>query len=489
MGGVAASPNPAFATKKLHHAKADSEAVAEFLSRTGYELEVALADIIDNSIDAGATRVQVCLVLRDRKPAMLAIADNGHGMSRSELQRAASLSKDPRKQDGRHLGRYGAGLKAASFSLGKMLYLATKTARSEAIGAVLDRDAYRKDYQYRDMDPADAAAILSASWGGMSLDTSGTVVLVGDLASMVPTSDESSTFLSKRFNRDLDTRLGLVYHRFIDSKRVAIGKSRRHFGKGKFQNEYDMYDIESVNPLAYPKSGHRGYPKKLVVNTGLSRVTLRLHVWPKQGRTKDDRHPNYAILGRSTEWQGLYFYRWDRLLQAGDWNGLRSLEPHYSYARIEVDLPNGSDDEFRPTVQKNKIDNARPLLVALMKRRQWNDYMTAATAVAYGRTAAAARHRKAQARAKAAPKRATRYVTVPKRPSLRIADGRVEIDRRLVRRVGRDEANAIAAIIWQAVRPFVSKKRLSPEAKAQLAAVEAAVARLAGRSEEAVDGS
>jgi hypothetical protein len=471
-----------FTPTKVRHADADSETVAEFLSRTGYDIETAVADIIDNSIDASASRLVVSLILDDHKPAMIAVADDGRGMTAPELERAASLAKDPRKQDGQHLGRYGAGLKAASFSLGRMLYIATRTAGGKPRGAILDREVYKREYEYRDMDPGDAAAIIGADWGGRPLGKSGTVILIGDLVSMVPTSDESSDLLSKRFNVELDTRLGLVYHRMIGSRRITINKSRRHLSAGGFQKEFAILEIAAVNPFGYSKSGQRGYPKKLVVSTGPSKVTVRLHVWPKQGRTKDERHPFYAILGRSTDWQGLYFYRWDRLLQAGGWNGLRSLEPHSSYARVEVDLPLGSDDEFRPTVQKDKIENARPLLEALMKRPEWSGYIAAASAVARGRTAVVAKKRTADARANANRKRRVRFATFAARPSLRISEGQLELDRKLVTRLGRDRASALADIVWQAVLPHVGKKRMSPAVKAQLEAVEAAVARLAGTS-------
>ena len=487
MGGIS-SEQSAFAATRLRHAEADSETVAEFLSRTGYDIETAVADIVDNSIDAGASRVVVSLILRDHKPAMIAIADNGSGMTISELERAASLSKDPRKQDGEHLGRYGAGLKAASFSLGRMLYVATRTSRGQPRGAILDRDVYKRKYEYRDMDPEAAAAILDALWGSEPLGPSGTVVLIGDLVSMVPTSDESSSLLSKRFNVELDTRLGLVYHRFIESGRVAIIKSRRHLRGFRLQEEFAVARLAPVNPFGYPKTGFRRYPKRLVVRTGGSRVSVRLHVWPKQGRTKSERHPLYAILGRSTDWQGLYFYRWDRLLQAGGWNGLRSPEPHSSYARVEVDLPLGSDDEFRPTVQKDKIENARPLLEALMKRPEWGPYMAAADSVARGRTASASKQRVAKARERAVPKRRVKFITFVARPSVRMNDGHVELDRRLVRRLGRERAGAVADLVWQAVLPHVGKKRWSPEARAHIAAVESAVARLAGREEEVIDG-
>jgi hypothetical protein len=280
-----------------------------------------------------------------------------------------------------------------------------------------------------------------------------------------------------------------VYHRFIESGTVSISKSRRHLGSSGLEVEFGVYPLSAVNPFGYPKSGMRGYPKKLVVGTSDSNVNVTLHVWPKQGRTKNARHHLYSILGRSTDWQGLYFYRWDRLLQAGGWNGLRSPEPHSSYARVEIDLPFGSDDEFRPTVQKDKIENARPLLEALMKRREWRPYIAAADSVARGRTAAAVRQRAAEAKKRAAPKRRIKYASFSARPSLRMTSSGVELDRRLVRRLGRAPASAIADLIWQAVLPHVGKTRWSAEAKAQIAVVEAAVARLAGREGKSPDGS
>lgn len=491
MGVVRSSGTAAFAGTGVRHAEADSETVAEFLSRTGYDIETAVCDLIDNAIDAGATRVVVSLILRDHKPAMVAIADNGSGMAAADLDRAASLAKDPRKQAGRHLGRYGAGLKAASFSLGRMLYIATRSADDGVRGAILDRDVYKRKYEYRDMDPAVASAILAADWGGAGLGGSGTVVLIGDLVSMVPTSEESSNLLSKRFNLELDTRIGLIYHRFLQTTppRLELIKSRRHLSAAGLQREFAVSQIAAVNPFGYPRAGYAGYPKKLVVNTGMSKVSVRLHVWPKQGRTKAERHPLYAILGRSTDWQGLYFYRWDRLLQAGGWNGLRSLEPHSSYARVEVDLPLGSDDEFRPTVQKDKIENARPLLEALMCRQEWSSFIAAAYAVARGRSPGAAKTRATAAKAITAKKRRVKFASLATRPSIRISDGRIELDRRLVTRLGREPADAVADLVWQALRPIADKKRLSTESKSRLEAIESAIARLAGRGGEAPSDS
>lgn len=473
-------PDGQFQTVETRRAHADAATVTEFLSRTGYQLPIAVADLIDNAIDAHASRVHLSLVLQAGRPALLVIADNGSGMDPTRMERAVSLEKDPSKQTGEALGRYGAGLKAASFSLGRVLNIVSKTDGSTAIGAVLDQDTYRSNFEYRVLDPATADAVFNTSWGGERLGRSGTVLLIGNLAAMVPSSDTSQDLFLNGFQEDLDARIGMVFHRYIESGRLKITKSKRTLG-ATFLEEFDHRPISPVNPFAYPTSGHPDYPRKEVVSTGHSDVPVTLHLWPKQGRTKATRHKFYDILGRSGEWQGLYFYRLDRLLQAGGWNGLRGQEPHMSYARIVVDLPIGSDDEFRPTVMKDRIENARPLLGVLMKKRYWQDYIQAAGSIYRSKPAPAVQKADAEATMRVAPR--PKWTRFSRRPSVRIGDdGSLHLDKRLVTSLGDAKAEAIRELVWQATREATPKRRLSPQIKQDLEHVERAVAVLAGRT-------
>ena len=88
----------------------------------GYSCETALADIIDNSITAGARRVELLSDVEGGDPA-LAILDDGAGMSHAELIEAMRPgSRNPLAECKRHdLGRFGLGLKSASFSQCKRL--------------------------------------------------------------------------------------------------------------------------------------------------------------------------------------------------------------------------------------------------------------------------------------------------------------------------------------------------------------------------------
>jgi Histidine kinase-, DNA gyrase B-, and HSP90-like ATPase len=455
----------AFKPVAVRHAHADPETVTEFVSRIGYQLPIALADLIDNAIDAGATRVHVGLILQDDRPAAIAIADNGCGMHEDELERAVSLEKDPAKQQGKSLGRYGAGLKAASFSLGRVLTIATKKRGGPCLGARLDSGAYKSDYQYGVLSEPASALILEADWGTRRLGPSGTVLLISDLSSMIPKSNSSQDLFLRDFGREVDTRLGMVFHRYLESGRLTITKGSR--ASDAFTSEFGVYALAPVNPFGYPASGYKGYPVTLTFHVADLDVPVTLHLWPKQGRTKASRDKNYDILGRSGEWQGFYFYRWDRVLQAGGWNGVFSQEPHSSYARIEIDLPPGSDNDFRPTVMKDRIENPRPLIEQLTVRPEWTEYISAARRVYRGLANDEQKKvKRPPAEKSSAPVVRTAFVKLRRDVSLRRGrNGRIEINRRIIDRLGRTRSDAIAELVRQAATPIVRRKRLSADMK------------------------
>src|SRR5438105_14334303 len=93
----------------------DPSGTAGVLSRIGYSLEESLADLIDNSIDARATKVLVRFVRSVSSITRVIIADNGHGMAESKLHKIMQYGVQLKHEPG-DLGKYGIGLKSASFS-------------------------------------------------------------------------------------------------------------------------------------------------------------------------------------------------------------------------------------------------------------------------------------------------------------------------------------------------------------------------------------
>ena len=91
-------------------------AMLEALRGLGYSTAAALADIVDNSISAGATEVRIHFVWAGEASRMT-VLDNGRGMDDADLERAMTLGdKNPLTARAENdLGRFGMGLKTASF--------------------------------------------------------------------------------------------------------------------------------------------------------------------------------------------------------------------------------------------------------------------------------------------------------------------------------------------------------------------------------------
>src|SRR5262245_47628862 len=102
---------------RAHHLPPSAACLTASLRDLGYSLESAIADLIDNSISAAATEVQV-ICDSSRSSPVLVVVDNGRGMTEDEVIAAMKHgTTHPGKERGSNdLGRFGLGLKTASFS-------------------------------------------------------------------------------------------------------------------------------------------------------------------------------------------------------------------------------------------------------------------------------------------------------------------------------------------------------------------------------------
>lgn len=109
------------------HTQPSATPVIQALRSIGYNAQTAIADIVDNSVDAKSKYIHIEFEY-DMGNGYIKIEDNGVGMTDVELQQAMTIgSKDPReKREKEELGRFGMGLKTASFSQGKRLCVITK---------------------------------------------------------------------------------------------------------------------------------------------------------------------------------------------------------------------------------------------------------------------------------------------------------------------------------------------------------------------------
>ena len=80
----------------------------------------AVAELIDNALQAYADRIDVLFgydgSTSNKKPAQLAVVDNGHGMEPDMIRMAVMWGGTHRENDRHGLGRYGYGLPCSSVS-------------------------------------------------------------------------------------------------------------------------------------------------------------------------------------------------------------------------------------------------------------------------------------------------------------------------------------------------------------------------------------
>ena len=109
------------------HAPPKASAMIESLRGLGYTTATALADIIDNSIAASASNINITFIWLGTK-SIISILDNGNGMTESELDKGMRLGEiNPlENREPTDLGRFGLGLKTASFSQCRRLTVASR---------------------------------------------------------------------------------------------------------------------------------------------------------------------------------------------------------------------------------------------------------------------------------------------------------------------------------------------------------------------------
>src|SRR6184192_3049778 len=93
----------------------------------GYEFATAVADLVDNSIEAGATVVTVDIEFEGEN-SWVRIADNGAGMTSAALREAMRYGSS-REYSANDLGKFGLGLKVASLSQCQRLTVASRRTR------------------------------------------------------------------------------------------------------------------------------------------------------------------------------------------------------------------------------------------------------------------------------------------------------------------------------------------------------------------------
>jgi histidine kinase/DNA gyrase B/HSP90-like ATPase len=347
-----ADPVPTTGTIRLPPAPRSLDALGR-----NHTLEAALAELVDNSIDAGARHVLMRFVQRADRLEQLVIVDDGRGMDDGAIDIAMTIGGE-RPHNDSEIGRFGFGLKAASFSQADTLTVLSRTDRGAAVGRRLRLETARRDFTVARVDPAYATAALDRDWE-LPPGAAGTIVrwdgVKGFPVSAAPA--ETQRFLQSTFLK-VRTHLGLIYHRLLEQQAVRLYLDVEDVDEGMGHR----VEVEALDPFNYSRTGAVGWPKDLVVTAadGRTSVSVRCHIWP--GRSQLDE---FRLDGDPLSRQGLYVYYNDRLIQRGGWNGLLHNDKQLNLARMALDVRQDIPEVLTIRPEKNGIETGPRFAVLL----------------------------------------------------------------------------------------------------------------------------
>lgn len=317
------------------------------LRQLGYSLEQALADLIDNSINARASTVLIRFITEADRVHSILVADDGIGMTENVLKDAMRFGS-AQKSDPLSLGKYGMGLKLASFSHARALSVLSRRD-GVSFGRRWTVQGNRGGWECDVLSANHVSEKMAVTRGGLESALGGTMVLWDDI-DRLPVSSRGLRATLRDLQRRLQTHLGLSFHRFIERQQLKILLDQQVYG----QPEHGIrIEIRPLDPFAYHRSGSPKYPKAFSINVeGVGQIEAVAHVWPPNSEAEE-----YRLEHKAAARQGFYFYRNERLIQAGGWNGLlqHETEPHNSLARVCIDLPPRLDASFGLNVQKSAV--------------------------------------------------------------------------------------------------------------------------------------
>ncbi len=244
------------------------------------------------------------------------------------------------------IGRFGLGLKAASFSQARSVTVVSAATGHAAVGRRWQLTKAQQDYRCEIVDADFAAAQLRRDWGFQTSET-GTVVRWDDVKGFPAPRDTASVdrFLQATFAK-VRAHLGLIFHRILTTTQLRILLDVDDNG-----DETVRVEVPPLDPFGYTRTGAAGWPKKVRVGRGATKLRLDCHIWP--GRSSSDQ---FRLDGNQIERQGLYIYYNDRLIQQGGWNGLSHPDKQLNLARVAIRIGGDVEQMIALKPEKNGVE-------------------------------------------------------------------------------------------------------------------------------------
>jgi len=341
--------------------KPSAARLIESLRDTGYTFVTSVADIIDNSVAANASVVEIILDVDFIGNPYLWIIDNGSGMTSDELDKAMQYGS-PARINPKSLGKFGMGLKTASTSFCRKLTVISR--KSTSISArQWDLDVIKDKDEWLLLEPnlneySDQLEQLSSI-----SNESGSIVIWENIDRLIRISGEGGAKEQlKKLTEELELHLSGVFYRFIS------GTS----GSQKVELKLNGNKIKEWDPFCRWLNDDQGNKLDVHINkpfeitetrNGLDILAgsfeLNVYILPNQSELTDDEiiKARYGL-----DNQGFHVFREGRMIYSGGWpNRLFVKESHLNLMRVELNFDHNLDHYFQIDIKKSRIDIPKEL--------------------------------------------------------------------------------------------------------------------------------
>ena len=321
----------------------DPKSHIKTLMHIGYTLNSAISDLIDNSITAGAKNIEIFAPPGLDSP-IISIIDDGCGMESEELIQNMRIGcKDPRiDREKGDLGRFGSGLKTASFSQALQLTVITKKQGSPPTAARWDiQEIERTNSWCLEVFESHELSQIEGYAGNFPFP-SGTQIIWDKLICI----DEGSHIIDKDKElaakiSELKSHIALHFHRFM------LGANKRTFS-------INRGEINPIDPFMKGANGYQEGPSERLRCKG-GHIEISTHVLPHFNKMDPMTLERMGGAEGITQNQGIYIYREKRLIQAGGWMGMNRNSQLGALARVQVDIPAALDNDWATDVKKETL--------------------------------------------------------------------------------------------------------------------------------------
>lgn len=324
-------------------ANPNAASLIQSLRAFGYDISTAIADLIDNSITAQAKNISINFDWNAGQP-WIQITDDGYGMSEKELFEAMKTgSKNPLEERASNdLGRFGLGLKTASFSQCKRLTVASKRKCDSVYIRCWDLDIVTDENSWILLKTASATA-MNLITEHFEKYEHGTVVVWEKLDRILPETSVDDSEYQNAF---------LTYAQTVKNH-ISVVFSGYMYGVKKVNFYLNKRQIQMWDPFMENNPYTTRMPTESLYVNGCE-IKVKPYILPHQSKLSTEEFNSNAGLHGWNAQQGFYIYRNNRLIVSGQWllPGMEKLE-QYRLARIRVDIGNETDTEWNIDVKKS----------------------------------------------------------------------------------------------------------------------------------------